>query len=641
MVATYPTFGSYILFKNVLEDELGNIYRAGELAGGALSRTAWLRTFDGPGVARDEVAKAIADANRIGELLQAANVAGRPRFTLHEGVPACAWDHTPGQPLSAVLRKVREEGFPVPVDNALLILEKISLALSAGLAVDVGGSPLVHGCVHPGMVIVTNDGEAAVAGFGVGDALLGLLEDPASRRNCAPYLSPEVLTTHTASRCSDVYSMGAILYHLLTGEPLPEDPAVRQEALVSAHMAFDEAPIPKDISALLVRCLADRPEERFSSAADFKKELDKLLYGGAYSPTTFNLALFMDRLFRAEIETDEKERLAEAQLDVTPYLAPEPEPEEESEEALAAGGGRGLWIGLAAAAVVVAAVVGYLMFGRGPSTPVTPTPSPEQVLAQRQAQQKQVEALVQQQVAQLMAEREAQIRTELLGRQKEIDRLQQRLKQVERSPSSGQQAQQKRQEIQRQIAAAEEAKRQQEAALEAERQKALAEAKRRLAQATPTLAPTVAVAVPTAGQPAVAPPTRAQATAIPPTSTPAPVAPQPTTAAAAAQAQVKFNDFVDPTLVDSQPVVLKTEPVVWPRTAVRSRRRGVVILSATVDGRGRVVDVKVLRADETKFGIPQAAIEAARKYAFKPATKGGVRVTSTATVTVPYAFRPR
>ena len=62
--------------------------------------------------------------------------------------------------------------------------------------------------------------------------------------------------------------------------------------------AYDDEAVPNDIRALLTKSLSSRPRERFSSASDFKKELDRLLYGGAYSPTTFNLALFMDRLFR-------------------------------------------------------------------------------------------------------------------------------------------------------------------------------------------------------------------------------------------------------------------------------------------------------------------------------------------------------
>ena len=71
---------------------------------------------------------------------------------------------------------------------------------------------------------------------------------------------------------------------------------------------------------------------------------------------------------------------------------------------------------------------------------------------------------------------------------------------------------------------------------------------------------------------------------------------------------------MDPTVVDSLPVVIKEEAVFWPRAALMSRRQGVVIMQATVNAEGRVEAVTVLRADHEGFGIPQAAKEAALKY---------------------------
>lgn len=639
MPEKYPTLGSFILFKNVVEDELGHLYRAGELGKSSLERTAWLRVFDRPAVPKRELIAASENAGTIASLLSASNVAGGSRVFAEDGIPALAWDYRPGQPLSGVLAKARTEGFPVPVDNALLIMEKVALGLTAALAVEVGGRSLVHGFLTPGMVTVTNDGEAVVAGFGLGDALLGVLDDDASRRACAPYLAPEVVVSRVPGKRSDVYSLGAILLELLTGQTLPAAPEERASALAAAVMAFDEGPIPRDIMALLLRSLAQQPEDRFSSAADFKKELDKLLFGGSYSPTTFNLALFMDRLFRAEIEAEEEERAHEQALDVQPYLRPEPEPVVMPEPETASpsrGGGRGLWIGLAA--VVLAAVVaGFFLMQRRAAPPLpapTPTPTAEQLAAQKAAQQQQVAALVEQQVAQMMAQREDQIRKELLSRQAEISKLQKRLKQVERGTTSKAEALRRRQELRRQLAEKKKAQAEQQAALERERQKAQQEAEKKIQPAAaPTAAPTVAVTQATAQVRPSAPEQDAaaasQPAAAPPTST---AAPSPTPG-------IREGQFMDPTQVDTRPQLLRMEPVVWSPQALRSRRRGVIIMSATVNARGMVTQVKVLRADDRGFGIPQSAMAAARKYIFKPATKAHVKVTSTATITVPYSFR--
>ncbi len=630
----YRTFGSYLLYHEAAADALGHLYRAGEFDRGGVRRTAWLRVFDAPGLPQEDLRSRCGIANLAGEHLHAANVAAGVSCFAEDGVPALAFDYVPGQPLSVVFNRTRDEGFPVPVDNALLIIEKLALALSSALAIDVEGQSLIHGFLHPSLVVVSTDGEAVVSGFAMADQLLGALDRAETAAGTAPYLAPEVLVARSSSKRGDVYSMGAILYQLLTGEALPADPAARPAALDAAELAFDEGPIPADIMAVLRRALATRPEERFSSAADFKKELDKLLYGGAYSPTTFNLALFMDRLFRSDIEAEERARLEEGEVDVAAYLHPEPEPVEEEVGAPpppSGGGGRGLWLALAAAALILGAGSVYLFLGRAqqPQPALAPTPTAEELQAQRDAEQAKLEAMVQSQVAQLMAEKEDSIRQELTARQSEIEKLQGRLKEMQKGSGNQLSSEQRQtqEQLQKQIAAAEEAKRKQEAALQQERQKRTDELREKLA-AQPS---------PTPPAPAAAP-----EQAVPQAETAAATAPPKATAAPTATPfQVTENMELPATAVDTQPAVLKDQQVSWPRVAIYSRRRGVVIVQALVNANGRVDDVKVLRADDDGFGIPQAAMDAVRKYLFRPATKDGVKVKTTATVAIPYSFRPR
>lgn len=636
MADSYRVFASYLLFGQVLEDPLGHLYRAGEFGRGGVRRLVWLRTFDGPSAPAADIRSAFDRSRRIGEVVHSTNVAGGIACHEVDGVPALACDHIASQPLGLVLDRVQAERFPVPVDNALLILEKISLALAAGLSVEIEGGRVLHGFLHPGLIFVTYDGECVVSGFGFGEALLGLAD---AAEAVHPYLAPEVLVSRTPSRRGDVYSLGAILFELITGTALPAAPEARREAVDTAHLAYDEEPVPEDIKTLLQRSLAERPQDRFSSASDFKKELDRLLYGGAYSPTTFNLALFMDRLFRSEMEAEERAMTAERKIDVTPYLAPvitaEPEPVADDEDAGPKPDRRNLMVGAGAAAVVAVAAILWFTVGRGPSTPPPPpTPTADEIAAQRQAQEDKMRDLAQSLVTEMMAEKEAEIRKELTSRQAKIEELQQRLVESERRGKQGalsNEEKRQRDELQRQIAAEEEAQQQREAELEAERlraaegarQQAAArqtataaadeEAKRLAAAVTPTPPPPAAAPVPTAAPP------------------PAPTA-EPT-------AQViAINTFVEPSEVDSLPVVIKKKTAEWPVTAQRSRRQGVIIMQATVNADGLVDAVRVLRADDEGFGIPEAAMAAARGYRFKPGTKDGVRIKTYATITEPYRF---
>ena len=644
MAEAYSVFASYLRFKEVLSDPLGHLYRAGEFDASGVQRAVWLRVFDQPIIQAADVIAGFDRANAIAEAVHSTNVA-RADFAVDDGTPAIVTDFVASQPLSRVLDRVAKERFPIPVDNALLISEKIASALCATLTAEIDGERVVHGFLHPSLIFVTNDGEGIVSGFGIAEQLLTLIDDQVSADVIHPYLAPEVLDSRAASRRGDVYSLGAILFHLLTGVTLPTLTGDRASALAEAKFAYEEENIPDDIKALLQRALAQHPEERFSSAADFKKELGRLLYGGAYSPTTFNLALFMDRLFRPEIETDDADFARELAMDVSPHLAPvvTPEPVIETTSSPPALKGRGLWLGLGVAGAAAIAATLWLTVLRGPVTPLPPpTPTAEAIAAERQAQDEKMKELAEGLVAEMMAQKEEEIRGELVARQAKIDELQQRLLESENRAQQGQltgEDARKREELQLQIATEEEAQRQRETELETERLPAAEEAQQQaMAQQTATAAvEAIALAAAAVASTPTLPPT--------PTSTPTAVptmvpAPEPT-AAVKAGPSVEENSFVDPTEVDSPPAIIKKSPVVWSRTAIHSRRQGVVVLQVTVNAKGLVEDVKILRVDHEGFGIPQAVKDAVMKYHFKPGSKDGVLVKTYFSVVARYDFTGR
>ena len=212
-------------------------------------------------------------------------------------------------------------------------------------------------------------------------------------------------------------------------------------ALDQLQLAYDERPLPEDISSILRRAIASDPQDRFSSAVEFKKELDRLLYGGAYSPTTFNLALFVDRLFRPEIDAEERQRTIDESIDVTPYLHDRSRSRATEEEIQSPSPPRhhtGLWIGVSAVIVAAAITFGsWLAFGDRPShqppPPATPTAAQ---LAERQLQQERyLQQLVEELVQQKMAEREDEIRKRLREYQSRIEELQRQLSEAEQRSS--------------------------------------------------------------------------------------------------------------------------------------------------------------------------------------------------------------
>ena len=655
MAPVYRPFGSLIVLGEVFADELGHLFRAGEVAGSGVGAVLWLRILDGRGLPAAAIREAFPVARAVAAAVSSGYLPPEPRFIEDDGVPAIGWPHEPGQPLNRVLARSRDEAFPMQPDNALLIVDKIAVALSASLAVEVRGQALSHGFLHPGLVHISLDGETVVAGFGLGDALLDALADPAAVRGARPYLAPEVLANRSPSKRGDVYSLGAILFHLLTGTALPTAVDERPAALDAARLADTGDALPKDIRGLLGRALAPAAGERFSSAVDLRSELERLIYGGVYSPTTFNLALFMDRLFRTEIEAEEIALAEERTLDPRPHLAPPPAPETAPEAVAPAPAPPGRsrrprWFAIAGAALAVALVAGglwWLWGSRTPEPPPNPTPTAEEITARRQAQEDRLTTLTQELVKQMMAEREEEIRQELIARQTRIDELQRRLaaseRRAARDAAASRQEAEVQQALKRELAEAEEAQRAQEEALEAERQEALLASRQEAAQepgrqlpegpsatAMPQPEAVSAVAGGSGGPTAGVAPREPVPTAIPPTPVPSP-----------APAAVRPGDFVPSDRIDAAPVVIKTQPLEWPRRSMRSQAKGLVVVQVTVNSSGGVDEVSVLRADHTGHGIPEAAVAAAAGYRFKPGVKDGVPVTTHAFITWRYDFTGR
>ncbi len=656
MEEAHRRFDSCVVLRKLHEDDLGRLYRAAAIEGDAAGRRLWLRTLDGPGIPRDAVVAALDGARLIAQALTDPQLPPHPRFPVADGVPAIAWEHTVGQPLNRTLAQARDEAFPVQPDNALLIVSKLARTLATVRAVTLGGRKVNHGCLHPGLIMLSHDGEAVVTGFGLGPALLGSLEHPDGLAGARAYLAPEVLDNHLASAAGDVYSLGALLFHLLTGTALPTAADQRPAAVDAALLAWDGEPIPADIRGLLLAALEPAADRRIPTAAALCPDIESLVYGGAYSPTTFNLALFMDRLFRVEFDADEAARASDEAVDLAPLLAeppaaapPKAEPLDDGTDGGAprrwSGGRRAIWVVLGAVAAVAFVATG-LWIGRGvfaPPAPVpTPTPTAAEIAALRQVQEDRLRTMTQAMVQEMMAEKETEIRHELMARQQRIEELQGRLLLSERraaqSAAAAAEEAATQQALLAEIEAQERAQQEQQEALEAEARQARTAADE---AAVFDQASAADAAVPTnTRSPLPAGPVEPQATRSP---TRVAVIPPVATAAAdeAAGPALKPGDFVGVDDVDSAPVVIKNQPLNWPRTALLSGEKGVVVVRVTVNSTGGVDDAEILRADHRSHGIPEAAADAAAGYRFKPGIKNGVPVTTHAFITWRYDFTDR
>ena len=94
----------------------------------------------------------------------------------------------------------------------------------------------------------------------------------------APCLSPEQILGQTVDERSDIFSLGSILYEVVTGERPFARPSLQDSvmALLSEEpqpLAYQGAPVSADLEGAILRCLRKRPEERFASVSELKRAL--------------------------------------------------------------------------------------------------------------------------------------------------------------------------------------------------------------------------------------------------------------------------------------------------------------------------------------------------------------------------------
>ena len=173
-------FGNYLLTAALGQDALGRVYRALRREGDrGFTRLRILETAE---LSNDALLDAIEQNGEIHGFLKNPAVARGVDMDSVEGSPYIAWNEPSGRTLDVLLEKCRAIARRVPVEHALLIAEKIATALDHAYNTTVDGDRTLHGLVWPGLVVISDDGEIRLSGFGLARGRAAVDRPAAARR---------------------------------------------------------------------------------------------------------------------------------------------------------------------------------------------------------------------------------------------------------------------------------------------------------------------------------------------------------------------------------------------------------------------------------------------------------------------------
>jgi eukaryotic-like serine/threonine-protein kinase len=199
-----------------------------------------------------------------------------------DGTHYIVMEYVAGTTLAKV---IRDEG-PLPADRAAAI----ALAVARALAF-AHRAGLVHRDVKPANIMLSGDGTVKVMDFGIARTTNGeSLTQTAAVLGTATYFSPEQAQGAAVDARSDIYALGCVLFEMLTGHP----PFAGENPVAVAYKHVTENPprpseeaqgVPAELEAIVMRCLAKHPDDRYQTAEDLADDLQRFRTGSPVDAT--------------------------------------------------------------------------------------------------------------------------------------------------------------------------------------------------------------------------------------------------------------------------------------------------------------------------------------------------------------------
>lgn len=193
---------------------------------------------------------------------------------LENGQPYLVMEYVDGQPIDVFAREL-------PLRAVISLFLKVCSAVA-----HLHRNLVVHRDLKPANILVTQDGEPKLLDFGIAK-ILDLAEDPTltSFRMLTPhYASPEQVTGGRISTAVDIYSLGVVLYFLLTGRPVHDfedrSPEAITRVITSREVTRPSRWVPElkgDLESVLLKALRKDPHERYATVDQFADDIKAYL----------------------------------------------------------------------------------------------------------------------------------------------------------------------------------------------------------------------------------------------------------------------------------------------------------------------------------------------------------------------------
>jgi serine/threonine-protein kinase len=294
------------LVRRIAEGGMGAIYEAKQMGTEGFEKTMAVKTILQNYTQDPEFTEMfIGEAKLVADLIH-ENIVQVYQLGKVGSMYYIAMEFVNGVDLGAFLDRHNELGIELPVEIAAFIVSRVCRGLEyAHSKTDREGLPLgvVHRDISPGNIMMTWGGVVKITDFGIakahnlmknreGELLLGKVQ----------YMSPEQAAFKQTDGRSDIFSLGIVMYEVLSGRPLfTGESTVTALRDISAKeidpITVLNPKVPPEVEKILSRALERDQDKRYQSAGEMGYDLEYYMYHDRFGPTNVTLERYLGRLF--------------------------------------------------------------------------------------------------------------------------------------------------------------------------------------------------------------------------------------------------------------------------------------------------------------------------------------------------------